>query len=281
MKRLFFILITMGCIMFYVPASGNGLASNNGGDEKTNEQSSIKSPESKGRDGGSHGDIKPATFDSEQQTIHESNERDPITESLSKDDNGNVLSQKKETDFLRDIITKYDETDFLRDFITEYGEYVFSAMLAIFLGLTIREAILGFLQKPKLVFWISVGVIILFELFGLWLGFAKNWLYPFVIPILTVFVVGPVIYLWVTLSKILMISLAVFAICYILSILLPIDDVFYYSFVGVLGGIVGGLWSVWTECKEKLRPICNEFRNRLSKTKSRKEKDVEDVKGED
>lgn len=287
MKRLFFVLLTMGCVMFYGPANGDRPSSNNGSDEKTNEQPSIESPESKDDEGGSHGDIEPNKSDSGPQIIHENNERDPITKSINK-----CLPKTDSIRcFINDFINRY-KIDYpfiegLREILYSISYSLFSAILAIFLAITIREAILGFLLKPKWASGLSIclGVLalveldVVLELFRL-LDLGDIWSRIFITLVVIPMLSGLLVYFWIFLFNRLAIGLVVIVTCFALSRFLPIN--IYYDIVGVFCGIVGGLWLVCKEDrKDKCNWLLNEFRNRLGRTKNGKEKDVEDVKGED
>lgn len=277
MKRLFFVLLTMGCVMFYGPANGDRPSSNNGSDEKTNEQPSIESPESKDDEGGSHGDIEPNKSDSVPQIIHENNERDPITKSINK-----CLPKTDSIRcFINDFINRY-KIDYpfiegLREILYSISYSLFSAILAIFLAITIREAILGFLLKPKWASGLSIclGVLALVRLLDLGDIWSRIFII-LVIPMLS----GILVYFWIYLFNRLAIGLVVIVTCFTLSSFLPINS--YYNIVVVFCGIVGGLWLVCQEDrKEKCTRLLKEVLNRLGRTKSGKEKDMEDVKGED
>ena len=240
MKQILLILLAMTCVLFPAPAGSNGP------NEEPPEQPSIKSP------GSENGD------DEEERT-----------EDLPKE-TGGATSQTEtmpSTNF-------YGPTAILKDFIKPYDESVIPlslAVLAVSLALTTHQAILGFLQMPKLVLLISTCLIVFAGRFIWSSGVEDKWMILLEILIPVVFISGMLVYCYRYLLPRLAIGLFVLVISVILPIVLGVANEETYDIgIAEFCGIGGGAWLAYMN-RGQLIPSWTNFRNRFNRRKSGKD----------
>lgn len=242
MKQLLLILLAITCVLFSAPASSNGA------DEETTEQPSTESPGSKNGD-----------------------DEEKITEGLQKK-NGDATSQTERmssTNF-------YGPNVILRDFINHYGESnlpLLLAVLAVSLAIMTRQAILGFLKMPKLVFLISTCLIVFADVFVWTSDLEDKWTALIEILILAVFTSGMLVYCYKYLLPRLEIGLFVLVVSVTLPIVLGVaDNVLYDIGIAQFCGIGGGAWLIYRDKDHnQLISSWTDFRNRFSRRKSGKD----------
>lgn len=253
MKQLLLTLLAITCVLFSAPASSNGA------DEETTEQPSIESSGSRNGD-----------------------DEEEITEDLPKKTSG-ATSQTETmspTNF-------YGPNAILRDFINQYGENelpLLLAVLAVSLALMTRQAILGFLKMPKLVFLISICLSVFAGMFVWSPGVENKWMVLLETLILVVSISGMLVYCCMYLLPKLEIGLFVLVVSVTLPVVLGVaNEVLYDIGIAEFCGIGGGAWLIYRDKEhDQLISSWTNFRNRFLRRKSGKdEKERENRKNED
>lgn len=242
MKQLLLILLALTCVLFSAPAGGNGA------DEETTELPSIESPGSKNGD-----DEEERTDDLQKKT-------------------GGATSQKE----TMPSTNSYGPNAILRDFINQYGENelpLLLAVLAVSLALMTRQAILGFLKMPKLVFLISICLSVFAGMF-VWSSDMENkWMVLLETLILVVSISGMLVYCCMYLLPKLEIGLFVLVVSVTLPVVLGVaNDVLYDIGIAEFFGIGGGVWLIYRDKEhDQLISAWNNFRNQSRRRKSGKD----------
>ncbi len=171
--------------------------------------------------------------------------------------------------------------DILRDFDNHYGESVIPlslAVLAVSLALTTHQAILGFLQMPKLVLLISTCLILFAGRFIWSSGVEDKWMVLLEILIPVVFISGMLVYCYRYLLPRLAIGLFVLVVSVILPIVLGVANEETYDIgIAEFCGIGGGAWLAYMN-REQLIPFWKNFRNQFSRRKSGKDENERENK---
>lgn len=267
MKQFLLILLAMTCVLFPAPASSNGP------NKEPTEQPSIEPSDSKNGD-----DEEEITVDPTEKTC------DAACPTETKTcDAACPIEPMPSTNFSGPSVI-------LRDFINHYGEVdlplvdlpLLLAVLAVSLALMTSQAILGFLKMPKLVFLISMCLIVFAGVFVWSFDVEDNkWMILLDIFIPVVAISGMLVHCYIYLLPRLAIGLFVLVLSVTLPVVLDVaDDVLYDIGIAELCGIVGGAWLVYKD-HNQLIPSWTNFRNRLSRRKSGKdEKERENRKNE-
>lgn len=250
MKQLLLILLAMTGFLFSAPVSSNGA------DEETTEQPSIESPGLKNGD-----------------------DEEEITADLPKKTGG--ATSQTETMLSTNF---YGPAALLEYFINHYGDSnlpLLLAVLAISLALMTRQAILGFLEMPKLVSLISTCSIVVAGRFVWSSDMADKWIILLEIFIPAVFIPGMLVYCYRHFLSRLAIGLFVLVVSITVQIVLGVaNNVLYDIEIAEFCGIGGGAWLVYRE-HNQLIPSWTNFRNRFSRRKGGKdEKERENKKNE-
>lgn len=281
MKQLLLILLALTCVLFPAPAGSNGP------NEEPTEQPSIE-PRS---DSGGHTAIKPnekttkqppkspglENGDDKKKTECPKNPRCPTsqTETMSSANfygptaNLNAIL-KTILNVILNAIFNVIFTDILRGFDNLYKEISLSlllAVLAVSLAFTTHQAILGFLQMPKLVLLISTCLIV-FAGMIIWSYDVENkWMVLLEILIPVVFISGMLVYCY----RYLLIGLFVLVVSVILQIVLGVANEETYDIgIAEFCGIGGGAWLVYMN-RGQLSSAWKNFRNQFSRRKSGKD----------
>lgn len=271
MKQLLLILLALTCVLFSAPAGSNGA------DEETTEQPSIESSGSKNGD-----DEEERTEDLQKKTSGATSQPETMSSANFYGTTAilrNILKTISEA--IYKAISKTILTDILRDFDNPYGESVIPlslAVLAVSLALTTHQAILGFLQMPKLVLLISTCLILFAGRFIWSSGVEDKWMFLLEILIPLVFISGMLVYCYRYLLPKLAIGLFVLVVSVTLPIFLGVANEETYDIgIAEFCGIGGGAWLVYIN-HNQLIPSWTKFRNRLSRRKGGKDENERENK---
>ena len=183
MKQLLLILLALTCVLFSAPAGSNGA------DEETTEQPSIESSGSKNWD-----DEEERPEDLQKKTGGATFQPETMS---SANFYGTTAILRNILKTISKAISKAISKTILRDFDNPYGESVIPlslAVLAVSLALTTHQAILGFLQMPKLVLLISTCLIVFAGRFIWSSGVEDKWMFLLEILIPLLFISGMLVY---------------------------------------------------------------------------------------
>lgn len=295
MKQLLLILLVMTCVLFPAPAGSNGpneeptelpsIEPWSGPDghivSEPNEKTTEQPPKSPGLENG-HDKKKPECPKnprcptSQTETMSSANFYGP-TANLNANLNA-ILKTILKT--ILNAIFNVILIDILRGFDNLYKEISLSlllAVLAVSLAFTTHQAILGFLQMPKLVLLISTCLIV-FAGMIIWSYDVENkWMVLLEILIPVVFISGMLVYCY----RYLLIGLFVLVVSVILQIVLGVANEETYDIgIAEFCGIGGGAWLAYKN-RGQLSLSWKNFCNQFSRRKSGKdEKERENRKNE-